>query len=117
MSGGHPSPIIDLTFPHHWQAQILSARPLILPNRHFVYPRDAEEVSLERSADVERLACSHVARASSRARLELLGLAAPRAQRRAMEMNSCHQPPHFRHSESCSLGVGREKQTTCVVEK
>jgi hypothetical protein len=44
MSGGHPSPIIDLTFPHHWQAQILSARPLILPNRHFVYPRDAEEV-------------------------------------------------------------------------
>jgi hypothetical protein len=35
---------IDLTFSHHWQAQILSARPLILPTRHFVYPAQAEEV-------------------------------------------------------------------------
>ncbi len=33
-----------LNFPHHWLAEILSARPLILPPRHFVYPRDAEEV-------------------------------------------------------------------------
>jgi hypothetical protein len=39
-----PSPIIDLSFPHRWQAEILSARPLILPPRHFVYPRAAEEV-------------------------------------------------------------------------
>jgi hypothetical protein len=38
------APTIDLSFPHHWQAEILSARPLILPPRHFVYPRDAEEV-------------------------------------------------------------------------
>jgi hypothetical protein len=39
-----PSPIIDLRFPHAWQAEVLAARPLILPTRHFVYPRDAEEV-------------------------------------------------------------------------
>jgi len=37
-------PTIDLTFPHRWQAEILTARPLILPPRHFVYPREAEEV-------------------------------------------------------------------------
>jgi len=35
---------IDLTFPHAWQAEALAARPLILPRRRFVYPRDAEEV-------------------------------------------------------------------------
>jgi hypothetical protein len=34
---------VDLTFPHHWQAEILAARPLILPPRHFVYPREVEE--------------------------------------------------------------------------
>ena len=39
-----PSPIIDLSFPRRWQAELLSARPLILPPRHFVYPRAAEEV-------------------------------------------------------------------------
>ena len=39
-----PAPIIDLRFPHAWQAEVLPARPLILPARHFVYPRDAEEV-------------------------------------------------------------------------
>jgi hypothetical protein len=38
------SPIIDLSFPHHWDAEILPARPMILPPRHFVYPRAAEEV-------------------------------------------------------------------------
>lgn len=38
------SPIIDLSFPHRWQAEILAARPVILPPRHFVYPRQAEEV-------------------------------------------------------------------------
>ena len=38
------NPTIDLTFPHNWQAQVLSARPLILPARHFVYPAQAEEV-------------------------------------------------------------------------
>jgi hypothetical protein len=36
--------IVDLSFPHRWQAEILSARPLILPPRHFIYPRAAEEV-------------------------------------------------------------------------
>ena len=34
----------DESFPHRWQAEVLPARPLILPPRHFVYPRDAEEV-------------------------------------------------------------------------
>jgi hypothetical protein len=37
-------PIIDLTFPHAWEAEIVPGRPLILPPRHFVYPRDVEEV-------------------------------------------------------------------------
>jgi hypothetical protein len=39
-----PAPIVDLAFSHVWEAQILPARPLILPQRHFVYPREAEEV-------------------------------------------------------------------------
>jgi len=38
------SPIIDLTFPHAWKAEILQARPAILPSRHFVYPLQVEEV-------------------------------------------------------------------------
>ena len=38
------SPEIDLTFAHAWEAEILLARPLILPPRHFVYPHDVEEV-------------------------------------------------------------------------
>ena len=37
-------PVVDLSFPHQWEAEILAARPLILPPRHFVYPREAEEV-------------------------------------------------------------------------
>jgi len=36
--------IVDLSFPHQWQAEILAARPMILPPRHFVYPRVADEV-------------------------------------------------------------------------
>jgi hypothetical protein len=35
---------VELTFPQHWQAEILAARPLILPPRHFVYPAQAEEI-------------------------------------------------------------------------
>jgi hypothetical protein len=38
------APRIDLSFPHDWHAEILPARPAILPARHFVYPRDAEEI-------------------------------------------------------------------------
>jgi hypothetical protein len=38
------APVIDLGFPHRWQAEMLAARPLILPPRHYVYPREAEEV-------------------------------------------------------------------------
>ena len=38
------APTIDLSFPHCWQAEVLPARPLILPKRHFVYPLLAEEV-------------------------------------------------------------------------
>jgi hypothetical protein len=44
MSEHRSAHVVDLTFPHNWQAQILNARPLILPPRHFVYPQDAEEV-------------------------------------------------------------------------
>jgi hypothetical protein len=36
--------MIDWTFPHRWEAEIQPARPLILPSRHYVYPREAEEV-------------------------------------------------------------------------
>ncbi len=39
-----PKPIVDLSFPHRWQAEVLAVRPLILPPRHFVYPQAAEEV-------------------------------------------------------------------------
>ena len=44
MRGTTPRPVIDLSFPHRWQAEVLEARPLILPARRFVYPREAEEV-------------------------------------------------------------------------
>lgn len=37
-------PIVDRSFPHAWRAEILAARPLILPPRHFVYPQEVEEV-------------------------------------------------------------------------
>ena len=33
-----------LLFPHNWVAEILSARPLILPSRAYIYPQAAEEV-------------------------------------------------------------------------
>lgn len=36
--------MIDESFGHDWHAEILGARPLILPPRHFTYPREAEEV-------------------------------------------------------------------------
>jgi hypothetical protein len=38
------APAIDLSFAHNWNAEILAARPVILPARRFVYPREAEEV-------------------------------------------------------------------------
>ena len=38
------APIIDLSFPHRWQAEVLPTRPLILPQHHYVYPRNVEEV-------------------------------------------------------------------------
>ena len=44
---GTPAPAtpgLHLDFPRSWQAEILSARPAILPARRCVYPRDAEEV-------------------------------------------------------------------------
>lgn len=37
-------PKVDLSFSHQWQAEILPARPPILPARHFVYPAQVEEV-------------------------------------------------------------------------
>ena len=39
-----PASLVDCSFPHRWQAEVLAARPLILPPRHYVYPREAEEV-------------------------------------------------------------------------
>ena len=39
-----PGPVFDLRFPHRWQAEVLTARPLILPARHYVYPREADEI-------------------------------------------------------------------------
>jgi len=38
------APVVDLTFPRNWAAEILPRRPVILPARQFVYPRQAEEV-------------------------------------------------------------------------
>ena len=35
---------LDLTFPHTWTAEIVPQRPLILPRRQFVYPKQAEEI-------------------------------------------------------------------------
>jgi len=37
-------PVAHLGFPRHWEAEILSARPAILPARHFVYPLEVDEV-------------------------------------------------------------------------
>jgi hypothetical protein len=36
--------VLDFTFPHEWKAEVLTARPLILPARQFVYPALVEEV-------------------------------------------------------------------------
>jgi hypothetical protein len=36
--------LIDSTFAHDWEAQLLASRPLILPGRQFVYPVQVEEV-------------------------------------------------------------------------
>jgi hypothetical protein len=44
MTAGAEAPFFDGTFPHRWLAEVLPSRPLILPPRHFVYPRDAEEI-------------------------------------------------------------------------
>jgi hypothetical protein len=35
---------LDFSFPHHWEAEALAARPAILPARHFTYPREVEEI-------------------------------------------------------------------------
>jgi hypothetical protein len=35
---------IDSTFVHNWKAEVLAARPLILPAHQFVYPAQVEEV-------------------------------------------------------------------------
>jgi len=44
LTDAHPAPTFDGTFSHHWKAEILPRRPLILPRRQFVYPAQAEEV-------------------------------------------------------------------------
>lgn len=44
MSAASPTPTIDLSFAHGWEAEVLAARPMILPPRHYVYPREVEEI-------------------------------------------------------------------------
>lgn len=36
--------VVDASFDRRWQADVLAARPIILPARHFIYPSEAEEV-------------------------------------------------------------------------
>jgi hypothetical protein len=36
--------LIDRTFAHEWEAEILASRPLIMPSRQFVYPVQVDEV-------------------------------------------------------------------------
>jgi hypothetical protein len=36
--------LIDRTFAHDWEAEVLASRPFILPRRQFVYPVQVEEV-------------------------------------------------------------------------
>ena len=68
------APILDFTFPRTWKAEILSARPAILPARHFVYPGDVEEVE----RDVSRCWCGPMSPArSSFLKPALLGFAIP----------------------------------------
>ena len=38
------APTTDQSFPAEWQVEVLLARPLILPRRHFVYPLQVEEI-------------------------------------------------------------------------
>lgn len=38
------APTLIAVFPHRWNAEILAARPLVLPARHFTYPAQVEEV-------------------------------------------------------------------------
>jgi hypothetical protein len=38
------APTFNGAFPHNWTAEALPNRPMILPNRHFVYPEEVEEV-------------------------------------------------------------------------
>ncbi len=42
MSG--TAPVVDFRFPHRWEAEALWVRPMILPARHYVYPREVEEI-------------------------------------------------------------------------
>ncbi len=44
MSGAGQAVRIDFSFPHNWEAGALEARPMILPTRHYVYPREVEEI-------------------------------------------------------------------------
>lgn len=39
-----PELTIDCSFASRWRAQVLAARPAILPARHYIYPRTVEEV-------------------------------------------------------------------------
>ena len=81
------NPTIDLTFARDWTAEILPRRPLILPQRHFTYPREAEEI--ERGA-LEVLI--HPADADPFLATCALGFADPSAPR---GLWSCPGPRHI----------------------
>jgi hypothetical protein len=84
---------VDLSFAHRWQAEILPARPLILPARHFVYPRQAEEVE--------------------RGVLELLIRPAGEDEQTLVEL--CRFPP-FRQEEGERMGHGTSVRPSQAAE-
>lgn len=84
--------IVDLTFPHCWQAEIIAVRPLILPPRHFVYPRHAEEV--------ERGALEIMVRPDER---RTIAGAAPALAFEVREETSGHRPA-LPFLATCALG-------------
>lgn len=93
-------PTIDLTFPRRWFAEILPARPLILPPRHFVYPRDAEEV--------ERGALELLVR-------PLLSMEADSVVATASGLGFSHAEPALKKKAGVSAPAGQPILMTCAL--
>ena len=36
--------VVNENYEHHWSADILPERPMILPGRHYTYPAQADEI-------------------------------------------------------------------------